>query len=100
MKMLSERLLIGTLSLRLVMRGAFSLKDKRRIIKSLKERIRQKYNVSIAEVASQDKWQEAVIGIACVGNDGHFISSILVQIRNFISLLAGVEIVSQEQDLL
>lgn len=100
MKMLSERLLVGTLILRLIMRGAFSLKDKRRIIKSLKERIRQKYNVSIAEIAAQDKWREAVIGIACVGNDGQFISSILAQIRNFIGSLAGVEIVGQEQDLL
>lgn len=100
MKALSEHLLIGTLIVRIIMRGAFSLKDKRRIIKHLKESIKQRYNVSIAEVAAQDKWQESVIGIACVGNDGRFIRSELAQINNFIKYLTGVEIVAHEQELL
>ena len=47
-----------------------SLKDKRRIIKSLMTRIRNKYNVSIAEVDFHDVWGTAEIGVACVSTDG------------------------------
>ena len=100
MKALSEQLLVGTLILRLVMRGAFSLKDKRRIIKSLKDRIRQRFNVSIAEIGVQDTWQEAFLGIACVSSDGSFINSLLAQVRNLVAGQAGVELVAQEQDLI
>ena len=46
-----------------------SLKEKRRVVKSVIARVRNQFNVSIAEVDSQDLWQSAVLGIACVSND-------------------------------
>ena len=62
--------------------GNRSLKGKRRIVKSLKERIRSHYNVSIAEVGCLDKWQRAEIGLASVGNDRQRIQSILSRIAD------------------
>jgi len=45
-----------------------SLKEKRRVIKSLKDRLRGRHNISLAEVDGQDLWQRAVLGIAAVGD--------------------------------
>ena len=45
-----------------------SLKDKRRVVKSLKDRLRGRHNISLAEVDGQDLWQRAVLGIAAVGS--------------------------------
>lgn len=49
--------------------GSLSLKEKRGIIKSLKERIRQRFNVSASEVDLQDVWNRAMLGVACVSID-------------------------------
>lgn len=58
----------GTLELELFLPGSRSLKDKRRLLKSLQDRVRSRYNVSIAEIGYQDKWQRARIGVAVVNN--------------------------------
>lgn len=61
-----------------------SLKDKRRIVKSIITRLRNQYNVSVAEVDAQDLWQLAVLGIACVSNYNQHVSETLSQVINFI----------------
>jgi len=48
---------------------AHSLKDKRRQIKSLKDRLRNRFNASVAEIDALDKWQQAVMGICMISND-------------------------------
>ncbi|RKY25628.1 MAG: DUF503 domain-containing protein, partial [Planctomycetota bacterium] len=55
-------MLVGTLEMFLLLRGAQSLKDKRRVVKSLKEKLRNRFEVSVAEVDGQDRIQQAVIG--------------------------------------
>ncbi|MDD2422481.1 MAG: DUF503 domain-containing protein, partial [Heliobacteriaceae bacterium] len=57
--------------------GILSLKEKRRVIKSLTERLRGKFNLSVAEVAGHDLWQVAVIGLAVVSNDRTHIRRVL-----------------------
>lgn len=57
-----------------------SLKDKRRIIKSLTTQIRNKYNVSIAEVDFHDVWGTAEIGVACVSTDGRHAHALLSEV--------------------
>lgn len=51
--------------------AAGSLKDKRQVLRGLIERLRNRYNVSVAEVANQDEWRKATIGIACVSSTQH-----------------------------
>lgn len=70
-------MIIGSLWIDLHINGAVSLKDKRRIVKSLKDRLKNKFNISIAEIGSLDHWQRAELGIACVGNDRMFIDRTL-----------------------
>ena len=58
---------IGLLQLRLRIPGNQSLKGKRQVLLGLKTRIRQRFNVSVAETEDQDKWQVATLAVACIG---------------------------------
>jgi hypothetical protein len=69
--------MIATLTIELHLPSCASLKEKRRRIKPLIARLHREFNVSVAEVGLQDKWQDAVIGCAMVGNEaGHLESSL------------------------
>ena len=61
--------MIATLTIHLHLPACASLKEKRRRIKPLIARLHREFNVSVAEMDLQDKWQEAVIGCAMIGND-------------------------------
>ncbi len=77
-----------------------SLKEKRSIVKSLVEKSRNRFNVSVAEVADQDVHQKASIGIAVIGNDGRVINSVLDRIIDFMEALGLAELVSREIELI
>mgnify|MGYP000980448823 CR=1 FL=1 len=62
-------MVVGVLRLKLMIPGAHSLKDKRRALRGLKDRLRAQHNVSVAEVDAHDVWQTAVLGVAAVGVD-------------------------------
>lgn len=64
-----------------------SLKGKRQIIKSLIDRVKARFNVSIAEVDDQDLWQLATIGIVCVSNHRPRVNEVLSNVVNYISQL-------------
>ncbi|MFH1381822.1 MAG: DUF503 domain-containing protein [Chloroflexota bacterium] len=62
-----------------------SLKGKRQVLKSIMARVGNKFNVSVAEVADQDLWQLATIGITCVSNDGRQVNEVLSHVVDFIT---------------
>jgi hypothetical protein len=65
-------MIVGSLRVRLLVRESRSLKDKRQVVQSIKDRLRTSFNVSVAEVEAQDHRQMAVLGIAMVSNEtGH-----------------------------
>jgi uncharacterized protein len=70
-------MVIGVLRVRLGILEALSLKDKRRVVKSLKDRLGYRHNISIAEVDDLDHRQAATLGIAMVANDARFVESAL-----------------------
>ncbi len=78
----------------------YSLKDKRRIVKSLVEKSRNRFNVAVAEVADQDVHQKASIGIAVIGNDGRVLNSLLDRIIDFMDSLGLADMVSREIELI
>ena len=90
---------IGTYQVELFIPESNSLKSKRFILKSLKTRIRNKFNVSIAEVGENDKWQRTTLGIALVSNDKKLIDGIFNQIRNLITADVRVELIDQFIDI-
>ena len=77
-------MVIGILETQLILHGLRSLKDKRRIVKSLIGRLQTRFNLSIAEVDHQDSKQCAVLGLAVVANDSQFVDQQLDTILNFI----------------
>jgi hypothetical protein len=75
-------MIVGTVIIRMAIHGAQSLKDKRRVVKSLKERIRNDFNVSIAEVDHLDSRQMAVLGVAVCANSTPFVEEVLSKVVN------------------
>ena len=64
-----------------------SLKEKRMILRSLKEKTSQKFKVSVAEVGHQDLWQRAEIGFSVVGSDRRLVGSLIEQVIQFLEEL-------------
>ena len=91
---------IGTLLLKLAIHEARSLKDKRRVVKSLKEKLRRKFNVSIAEIEAQDVRQSAVLGVAIVGNERRYLDQVLSQIVNAVRTFRPGLLIDYEIDFL
>ncbi len=77
-------MVVGICRLRLHLPGTTSLKGKRQVIKSIVNRVQNAFNVSIAEVADQDLWQSAWLGIACVSTDRAHADEVLNRVISFI----------------
>jgi uncharacterized protein YlxP (DUF503 family) len=86
---------VGSLEVRILIRESHSLKDRRRVVKSLKDRIRGKLNVSVADVGDQDVWQGTTLGVAVVSNERRFANEVLSKALNIVGSDARVEVVSQ-----
>jgi hypothetical protein len=93
-------MIVGLLTLELHLPESNSLKSKRIIIKSLKDRIKNKFNVSIAEVDANDLWQRSVLGAACVANDTKIINQTLNSIRNIVLNTPSVELIDSMMEML
>jgi len=76
---------LGVCTIQLRLPENHSLKDKRRVLKSIIGRVRSRYNVAIAEMEDQELWQLATIGIACLSNDSQQVNSVLSSVVNFIT---------------
>jgi len=91
-------LIVGTLKFRLHLRDCHSLKEKRRVIKSLKDQLSNKFNISVAEVDEQDEWQFAELGIAAVGTDTPFVHSVLSTVEGFVRFFGGVTVIDAQTE--
>jgi len=93
-------MIVGLCTVELFIPESQSLKDKRQVLLSLKDRLREKFNLSVAEVDGQDLWQKAVLGFACVANEGRYVNQVLDQALNVIRSVPAVEIVQSRIELL
>ena len=75
------------------------MKGKRRVVKSLMERVRHKFEAAVAEVGDNDLWQKAQIGVALVGNDSQLLNTRLQQIMAFMENQHLVEIIDSQVEL-
>jgi len=78
---------VGVLQLTLFLPENHSLKGKRQVLRAIKDRVRSKFNVSIAESYGHDLWQRAELGICQVGSDRAFVDSALREVVNFIDAM-------------
>ena len=79
--------------------GNDSLKGKRKVVKSLVEKVRHRFDAAAAEVEDHDLWQKAQIGLALVGNDSQVLSARLSQIMKFMESLHVAEIIDSHVEL-
>jgi uncharacterized protein len=93
-------MIVGVCTVELFIGDSQSLKDKRQVLHSLKDRLRGKFNLSVAEVDGHDLWQKAVLGMACVANEGGHVNQVLEQALNLIRSMPAVEIVRTQMELL
>jgi len=75
---------VGVSQITLHLPGCHSLKDKRQVVKSVMARVRQQFEVAIAEVDEQDRWQVAKLGVSCVSNSSQHVDEILGRVRRYI----------------
>jgi uncharacterized protein YlxP (DUF503 family) len=93
-------MIIGLCTLELYLPNGHSLKAKRQIILSLKDRLRDKFNVSVAEVGEQELWQKAVLGVACVANERSYVNKVLDQVVNLVRSTPTIELVQCQIEML
>jgi uncharacterized protein YlxP (DUF503 family) len=84
----------------LMMPESHSLKEKRMVLRRIKDRTRQKFNLAIAEVGDNDVWQSAQIGFAVVANERAFVESVVARVVNFIESLAVAKLIDDEKDFI
>jgi uncharacterized protein YlxP (DUF503 family) len=83
---------IGVLQIEISITDAMSLKDKRRVVKSIKDRIAHAHNVSIAEVGALDEHRRSIIGMAMVGNEKQYVEGALSKLVDFIRMVPQVSL--------
>ena len=87
------------MTLKLAIYEATSLKDKRRVIKSLKDRLSNRFNMSVAEVGHLDRCQQAELGLAIVANDKRFVESCLDKVVDYVRLDRSASLLDYEVEL-
>jgi uncharacterized protein YlxP (DUF503 family) len=90
-------MVVGILRLTLFIHGASSLKDKRQVLRKVVDRLRSRFNVSVAEVGDNDVWQRAVVGVCAVANDKSFVNEVLDKCARDAGAIA--EIVQREMEI-
>ena len=92
-------MVVGVLRLTLSIPGARSLKDKRQVLKRLIDRVRARYNVSIAEVGDNDVWQRAQLGVTCVANDHSFVNQVLDKVTRDVEGAELAQLIDRELEI-
>ena len=93
-------MVVGVLTFRLAIFEALSLKDKRRVVKSVKDRLTARHNVSVAEIDDLDHRQAATIGVAMISNDSAFVQSALSRILDEVKADPRASLVESEIEFL
>ncbi len=91
---------IGLLTLEIYIPEAHSLKDKRQVLRSLKDRLRGKFNVAVAELDGQDSWQRSVVGIVSLSNNNTHLEQSLRNVLEDSERHLGRDLIGHELEVL
>jgi uncharacterized protein YlxP (DUF503 family) len=91
---------VGVLTLELRLQNAHSLKEKRHVVQSLKDRLRNKFNVAVAEIDHQDLWQRAAIAAVTVSSDQVHAEKVLRSVEDEAAAMLGSELAEATVDWL
>ncbi len=90
---------VGVLTLEIFIPDARSLKDKRQVLRSLKDRLRGQFNVAVAELDHQDVWQRSVVGVVSISSDHRHLEESLQHVAEESARMLGKDLVGQQIDL-
>ena len=93
-------MVVGVLRLALLLPENHSLKGKRSVLRTIKSRVQNKFNVSIAECEDHDLWQRALLGVSQVGTDEAHVDRCLREVVHFIEELAVAELAEERIEFL
>jgi uncharacterized protein YlxP (DUF503 family) len=93
-------MIVGAAVIELHVHGSQSLKEKRGVVRSVVQRLRNRFNVSVAEIGGQDTWQRAVLGIAATGNDRSYVRGQLNRALEFVEDLHLAEVIGGDVEIL
>ena len=93
-------MIVGAAGVELEIHGSRSLKEKRGVVRSINQRVRNRFAVSAAEVGGQGTWTRAVLGFATVGSDAVAVRRVLDQVVDFVESLGLAELVASEVEIL
>jgi hypothetical protein len=91
-------MIIGACRVSLAITDAMTLKDRRQVVRRLKDSLRNSFNIAVAEVGELGRCRHAELGIVCVGNDQKYLNGILNRVVDRIELLAACEILDVEME--
>ena len=93
-------MIVGAVLVELRVHGARSLKQKRGVVRSISARLRNRFNVSVAETGGQGTWQRAELGVAIAASSGHVAQQMAAQILDHIDAMHIAEVVGSQFELL
>ena len=91
---------VGLLTLQIHIEHAHSLKEKRHVLKGLKDRLRNRFNVSVAEVDGQDTWQASVVAVVMVSRDRQRVQNQLAKAESEAERFLGADLIGREVEFL
>ncbi|HTY19294.1 MAG TPA: DUF503 domain-containing protein [Myxococcota bacterium] len=93
-------MIVGAAVVEIHVHGSQSLKQKRGVVRSIAQRVRNRFNVSVAEIGGQDTWQRAVIGMAATGNDRRYVRGLLEKALLFVEDTHLAEVIGSDIEML
>jgi uncharacterized protein YlxP (DUF503 family) len=92
-------LTIGLLQVEMLLLATHSLKDKRSVLSRIKNQVRNKFNVAIAELKYGDQWGRTLLGMTTISNDGKIVQQILDEVETFLESQFQVQILNRKVEL-
>ena len=93
-------MIVGAAAVEIRIHGSSSLKEKRGVVRSISRRVRNRFNVAVAEVEGQDTWQRAVLGFAAAGADARVVRGVLERAVSFVEDMHLAEVLHSEIEIL
>lgn len=93
-------MIIGICTCEIYIFNANSLKSKRSVVKSIIEKSKNRFNISIAEVGENDKWQKSIVAFSTISNDQRLVEETIEKVINFFDSYSEIEIISIKREIL
>ena len=93
-------LVVGVCQVDLLIPGNASLKGKRKVLRGIIDRVKNRYNISISEIGDNDLWQRSQLGLSVVGNDTRHINSSLDKVIDFIERMNVAEVIGSQIEII